>query len=208
MTKPEIILCDLDGTIAEITHRLHFISEEITVGSWVKPKNVPYARLMKQQVIGSTYDPMNYDNVWITDKGNKYQTHELHKLKFYKSFFEAAKDDSPIQTTIEIVKCLSEKWPVVFCSGRPDNYRQITVNWIASYLPWVNGLLGAPRPQDYLIMRPAGDTRPDYVVKEELYHKYIEPNYTVKAVFDDRKVVVDMWRGLGLQCYAVCEGNY
>jgi hypothetical protein len=41
-------------------------------------------------------------------------------------------------------------------------------------------------------MRGEKDHRPDEIVKEEIYHKYIEPEYNVVAIFDDRDKVVKM----------------
>jgi hypothetical protein len=46
-------------------------------------------------------------------------------------------------------------------------------------------------------MRPEGDTRPDEVVKRELYKEHIKGKYNVIAVFDDRAKVCRMWNELG-----------
>jgi hypothetical protein len=53
----------------------------------------------------------------------------------------------------------------------------------------------------YLFMRPQGDSRPDTVVKRELFEKYVEPNWHISFVIDDRKSVVQMWRDLGLYVF-------
>jgi len=58
-------------------------------------------------------------------------------------------------------------------------------------------------------MRASDDNRKDAIIKKEIYHKYIEPNYNINAVFDDRNQVVDIWRlELGLPCYQVFYGNF
>lgn len=59
-----------------------------------------------------------------------------------------------------------------------------------------------------LLMRGEKDHRPDEIVKEEIYHKYIEPEYNVVAIFDDRDKVVKMWRDLGLLCCQVYYGDF
>ena len=59
-----------------------------------------------------------------------------------------------------------------------------------------------------LYMREAGDNRPDYMVKKELYYNLISKEFDVKLVFDDRQQVVDMWRSIGLTCFQVAEGNF
>ena len=45
-------------------------------------------------------------------------------------------------------------------------------------------------------MRPEGDRRKDFVVKEELFWDNIGEKYDVVGVFDDRPQVLRMWREL------------
>lgn len=82
---------------------------------------------------------------------------------------------------------------VIFVTGRPEDYREKTEQWLTKYV----GLY--PQEYKYIYMRASGDTRADYVVKEELHNKILEdfPNHTVKLVIDDRPSVVDMWKRKG-----------
>lgn len=57
-------------------------------------------------------------------------------------------------------------------------------------------------------MRPEGDSRKDSVVKEEMYNEHIKYKYNVKAIYDDRQQVVDMWRDLGLTVFQVDKGDF
>lgn len=57
-------------------------------------------------------------------------------------------------------------------------------------------------------MRPAGDTRNDAVIKEEIYQAEIAGKYNVEFVLDDRDRVVDKWRELGLKCLQVAKGAF
>jgi hypothetical protein len=86
-------------------------------------------------------------------------------------------------------------WAIVLVSGRglQPTHRVATERW----LTW-NGI-----DYDALFMRKPGDGRPDGVVKEEIYHRDIEDNWTVEFVLDDRAQVVAMWRRLGLTCFQV-----
>lgn len=86
-------------------------------------------------------------------------------------------------------------FPIIIMSGRKSDCKEETIKWLED-----NSI-----PFDYLLMRGVGDDRKDAVVKKELYLKYIEPDYNVIAVFDDRNQVVDMWRSLGL---TVCQVGY
>lgn len=56
---------------------------------------------------------------------------------------------------------------------------------------------------DSLYMRPEGDTRKDTEVKKEMYQSYIEGQYNLLGVFDDRPCVCDMWRSLGIKVFQV-----
>lgn len=77
---------------------------------------------------------------------------------------------------------------VIIVSGREDSCREVTEAWLDK-----NAI-----PYHKLYMRKAGDKRDDTIVKEEIYHEFIEPEYAVLGVFDDRPKVCRMWRRLGL----------
>lgn len=83
-------------------------------------------------------------------------------------------------------------------SGRPEPYRNRTKIWLESF----------DIKHKALFMRSDGDFRDDTIVKEELYRKFVLPDYDVAFVVDDRKKVVDMWRRLGLVCLQCAEGNF
>lgn len=78
---------------------------------------------------------------------------------------------------------------IVILSGRDDDCREQTIEWLDRNMI----------PFTHLYMRKTGDRRADDIVKEELYHKYVEPTYSVLGIFDDRPKVCRMWRRLGLR---------
>ena len=94
--------------------------------------------------------------------------------------------------------CVYHPTEVLIVTGRYERYRSVTENWLHS------------KDVDYdrIWMRRDGDMRSDATVKEEIYLKFIEPNYNVDLVFEDRDRVVKMWRSLGLVCWQVKEGDY
>lgn len=87
---------------------------------------------------------------------------------------------------------------VFLFSGRDSVCRDETILWLDN-----NGI-----NYDHLIMRPEKNTEKDAIIKERMYREHIEGKYNVRAVFDDRNQVVEMWRSLGLPCYQVAEGNF
>lgn len=204
MNKPEILLVDLDGTVANCEHRKKYIDDVIRVGDTVYIRGIhdsashPF-NVTDENDTGYVWTDPKLGNNWI---GTWVPKISLRKKRDYKRFFESCKDDSPIQTTIDIVSYLRARYPVMFCSGRPEEYKGLTMNWLAAHG------IGLGGGDTALIMRPTGDMRQDYIVKKELYLTHIEPFYTVKCVFDDRQQVVDMWRSLGLICYQVAKGDF
>jgi predicted kinase len=88
---------------------------------------------------------------------------------------------------------------IVFCSGRTDDCRDATQNWIATHV----GV-----PYEGLFMRVTGDSRRDSVIKREIFDREIRTRYQIVGVFDDRDQVVRMWRALGLTVFQVAEGNF
>lgn len=147
------ILVDIDGTLAEITHRRHFVRE--------KPKN------------------------W------KRFYEELHKDTLRKEVWE--------QVEAETMKAheAGKRAYVMLISARPENYRKETEEWLSRV-----GVL------DYtaLIMRRAGDSREDSIVKREILHKYFKDKSKIIKVFDDRPRVIRMWREEGLDVVDVGDG--
>jgi predicted kinase len=115
--------------------------------------------------------------------------HRLHLLPDWAAFFGAMEQDPPIQPVIDIVNRLSVTDRIVFVSGRPEEYRTVTLDWLRRQHVMF----------DALFMRPSGDYRPDHVVKAELLAQ-IRERFDVQAVIDDRPSVVEMWRREGLVC--------
>jgi hypothetical protein len=152
------VIFDLDGTLADCSHRLHFVQS--------KPKN-------------------------------------------WKAFYAGIPHDQPIRETMHILHCLNVscdgvgyRWNrIIFCTGRSEEYRDTTVNWLATHA-------GEWTRQVPLYMRPTGDHRPDFEIKALLLATMHVDGYTPRVAFEDRDQVVDMWRRNGLVCYQVAKGAY
>src|SRR5690349_19887667 len=101
-----IVIVDIDGTLADVCHRLHHI-----VGPGKKD---------------------------------------------WKAFFEGMDRDTPIKAMVRRVHTLEQTHDILIVTGRPEHYRRRTEKWLARHG------IGYRR----LFMRPDGDHRPDYTVKE------------------------------------------
>lgn len=89
---------------------------------------------------------------------------------------------------------------LILLTGRYDTYRSQTEQWLEKH--------GITNYKE-LYMRPAQDKRQDVIFKKEIYKTYIEPEYDVLFVLEDRDQVVRMWRKeLGLTCLQVEYGDF
>jgi predicted kinase len=88
---------------------------------------------------------------------------------------------------------------IIILSGRDGICRPETEEWLAKH----------SIQYDKLLMREAGDSRKDNIVKREIFENEIRNNYRVLFVLDDRNQVVDMWRNeVGLKVFQVAEGDF
>lgn len=146
--KQDVIVSDLDGTLCNISHRLHHVK-----GKTGKDKN-------------------------------------------WKLFFEGIKDDTPNDWCLDILHKAHHK--VIFCSGRSDEYRNETTQWLIKHY-------GYP---EYLFMRLQGDFRSDNIVKEIIFEFEIKTRWDVFYWLDDRQQVVDVIRKHGVQVLQVAKGDF
>ena len=98
----------------------------------------------------------------------------------------------------EVVYSIIKDRNVIFVSGREDKYKSQTINFLLKH-----DLEKFP-----LFMRKSGDMRKDSIVKEEIYNQYIKGKYNVLFTLDDRDQMITLWRGLGLVCLQVADGDF
>lgn len=118
--------------------------------------------------------------------------------------FEKSLKDKPQEDIVKLVRAWrmweaeDERSRIFIVTGAEEKYRGIRTQWLKDNLV----------PHHEMFMRPTGDFRPDYEIKNELYYRHIAGRYNVAFVLDDRQQVVDMWRDLGLRVLQVAEGDF
>jgi hypothetical protein len=117
------------------------------------------------------------------------------KRKNWPAFFAAMDADQPNAAIADWVRELAGSYDIVIVTGRPQEYLSNTIAWLNQY----------KLPFSQIMMRRAGDRRPDYVVKEEMLHA-VDPKQ-IAFVIDDRPSVCDMWERSGLRCHRVVLGQ-
>jgi phosphoglycolate phosphatase-like HAD superfamily hydrolase len=135
-----IAIVDLDGVVADVRHRLHFLHGR----------------------------PKNWDR-----------------------FFAAAHADPAHPEGLAVVARLGDDHEIVFVTGRPEQLREATVEWLDTH-----GL-----GQHRLVMRPVGDRRPAAQVKRRLIAA-LANDREIGIVVDDDPVVLDALRDAGYPTFA------
>jgi predicted kinase len=102
-------------------------------------------------------------------------------------------EDSLNTPVAMLVQQLAATHKIMIMSGRSEDCRQETLDWLDRY----------HIPHDDLIMRPSVEQCADDILKAELYGLHIRDRYNVLGVIDDRPKVCRMWRKLGLMVFQV-----
>ena len=104
--------------------------------------------------------------------------------------------DEKVRETLKAYKRAG--FEIIVVTGRDGTSKDLTAQWLRD-----NKIMF-----DVLHTKPKNDFRKDYITKTEIFNNFIKPNYNVLAAYDDRKQAVDMWRGLGIKCYQVEDGDF
>lgn len=177
--QQDTVIFDLDGTLALIDHRRHII----------KSKSHPCPECQHAKTGEKSLCNRCGGTGTITQKVSTAD---------WKLFYAMCDQDTPNHWVIDLVKMYQQNHRVVILSGRSEEVREKTLQWLAQH----------EVPFDLLVMRPEGDTTPDEELKAGWCEEYnLTPN-RVKCVFDDRDKVVAMWRNCGFNCAQVAVGNF
>ena len=199
MKDKKIIICDIDGTIANLQHRLHYIRNPEGTKDWDSFHNTclddePYRDVI--QILWDLYDAGRRRGKEVNDR---------------RTIWEWSERD------------------VYFFSGRNGSVRSETIRWLwkhvlspsmcheveitkEEYDELDNSGMGYTlrahderlfQLQPNLEMRSEGDRRDDVTVKYEMMYDYKFMPEDVLCILDDRQGVVDMWRENGFRCLQV-----
>ena len=136
-----------------------------------------------------------------------HREHHLHRPegdsrpKDWDAYFAACRDDAPIGHIIELYWYYRQRRDikVEIWTGRIDQYRQDTIDWLQEHL---GGRLHS------LTMRQILDRTADDELKRRWLHNARADGYEVALAFEDRARVVAMWRAEGVPCLQVAPGDF
>lgn len=102
--------------------------------------------------------------------------------------------DEPSDALVAILWALAQAgWAIIILTGRPNNYRIQTTNWLTAH----------DVPYHRLLMRTPRDRTSNPVFKETTYRRFIEPHFDVCMAFEDNPRTVALWRSLGITTFAL-----
>ena len=130
----------------------------------------------------------------------EHRVHHVQKEnKDWKSFNDKMVDDELNIWCAHLIESMnSNGFKIIFVTGRDENYRPHTEEWLAKHQ--IN--------YHQLYMRPAKDIRGDNEIKKEIYQNSIKDKLDILFVVDDRLSVVKMWRSIGLVCLQCDWGDF
>jgi hypothetical protein len=123
--------------------------------------------------------------------------HVRKKPKNWPAFFQGMAQDKAIHSMVRLCNILyASGLQVILCSGRSEEHREQTVEWLAQQ--------GVKYHE--LLLRPDNDRRSDTEVKRELLAAVDKSK--ILFVVEDRSRVVEMWRSEGLVCLQCAPGEF
>lgn len=135
--------------------------------------------------------------------------HRIHHAlaKDWPSFHALSRDDPPHDDLVTAVKAFISNWPIVdvqliICTGRSEQYRKITHDWLMAH-----GIA-----YDTMLMRPDEDYSPDGELKVGLLSRFFgsieEARRRVLFILDDRDSAIEGLRNAGLPVWQVRPSGY
>lgn len=123
--------------------------------------------------------------------------HVRTKPKNWDAFFEGMAQDRAIHSMVRLCNILhASSIRIVLCSGRTEQYRRQTVEWLERESVRYHELR----------LRRDGDRRSDAIAKKEMLRDLDRSR--VLFIVEDRSRVVEMWRAEGYVCLQCAPGEF
>lgn len=147
-------------------------------------------------------EPLEYDPhlPWaiVVDTDGTTAHHNRSPYDYARCYTDTADDSMRMLLRIIYEQGAYDTIKILGMSGRPDTWRDMTIDWYKQ-----NQI-----PFDELYMRPAGDSRNDADIKQEMVNNHIRGKYNVLMWFDDRDRVVRRLRKLNIKVSQVAFGDF
>lgn len=110
--------------------------------------------------------------------------------KSWSTYYNLLVDDVPIAPVVTILQNLYDcGHRIVLCTGRPEKYRDNTVEWLQKYdIP----------AHDLFMRQPTEAFVRNAQAKQIMFERIKTAGYSPIAVFEDNPLSVEMWKSCGL----------
>lgn len=108
--------------------------------------------------------------------------------KGWDAFHEASLQDAPIDAVCTMINSFAT-YHICLVTGRPEKFRQVTMEWLLNHSVWL----------DELLMRPNDDFRKSPEMKVDLVQKrFSNPKEDVAFIIDDRLDIIEAFQAIGI----------
>lgn len=126
---------------------------------------------------------------------NEHRLHHIikknQKEKDYPSFFKEMDQDTPNQEIISLIHTLNQTNDIIIVTGRPDNYKTITEEWLKKY----------DVPHMALFMRPEKEYKPETELKKGFVELIKDCHGIPLMALDDNPAVIEMYETEGINSF-------
>lgn len=190
-----LVECSLEEAVTRDKNRVRVVGEPVIT------KQYEDLQKLKQSFDFKTYIPQTI--TIFNDPSKKpcviFDIDGTLALKRDRNAFDwenVGNDDINIPV-LELYFALKDRYDVIICSGRDMVCENQTQDWLQKY----------NIEYKKLHMRDKNDTRPDWIIKQEMWEQICK-DYYIAFMVDDRNQVVDHARDLGFVVFQVAEGNF
>lgn len=117
---------------------------------------------------------------------------DKEKTKLWEHYHSHLTKDTVIQSTVDILKSLSNRFQIILATGRSRFCSTITCQWLKD-----NNI-----PYNAVVFREDGDFRCNAQVKESILSS-LSKYYSIKAIFEDDPNTASHLRSLGYVVYHI-----
>jgi hypothetical protein len=194
------IIVDIDGTVADSRHRSHHI--QLFPGKVVRRGDGCLGTITHVDHESGVQTLFNVS--WMDDIIGTHEHGELWRWGNvdFDAWDADTMGDTPIDEVITVVhtlRALSPAVKVCFLTARGERARDLTEQWLTKYR------LYHPDKGDLLLMRGLDDERKDTDLKRETILKMREEGHEFLFAFEDRRLVAQMMRELGIFVFHVAD---
>lgn len=197
---------DVEELIRRDSLRDNGVGEEVLRDMW---NRFPYSKWMSLKELEKSIDSTGNKDTRQPYKNNPDLPHGVlvdidgtlaHHENIRDPYdFSRVSEDIPDNTVIDVVNMLYGAGKrIIVMSGRSDSCKADTIAWLKTH--------GVKFHEMH--MRRNGDTRADWLIKDELVRDFIEDNYFIEFCLDDRNQVVDHHREMGYKVFQVQPGDF